>query len=1209
MMKIKTKRCIALLLCLTVLVGLIPFAGMLVSNAATDSAVTTLTFSNRNQVYYLMAPYDNVIKQQASTQTYGISFDYYLHYTDDVPDNTPAMLVFCNDNYEVDKTGGVNSWGFIPATKTNDNTGVTVNTGGDLDGDFAFNTTYSSHVGFKKNTAGHVTFNFTLPEGAHMRPMLYAYGACTMYIWNYRFRVHETLWTDLRVPSGDTADLYYQTSNIITASEGTTLSDYNWNDYNQWVDDQAVIEVTFNSADDRFVIMEAHYNVFTGGDRSTWLTESWKDTTNGMLFKITFDYYLESSSSEEVILTETATSYSLAYIGGNQTWANGDWKLYPNQEKSFCQYLRAKPNANDTDSVVAVRPTIRAGVAGAKLYIWNYTISWMADPDTVNVTYTSLELEDDAEYCYRNSDVKFDTTATVKKGLSRSNYKWAANYTDHDVIEAKLKTTTDSTKALDAAHPYGWWMMSADLTKFGYSQSAYNTMVAIANDKLHSEMTLTFDYYVSAPDGTDVIVCREDADGDDTTNDEIISPGGYQDYVRGNKKLFLGEKRNFTMVLQTYRHYECRPYIRSSGPAKVYVWNVRIMCAGRVYDTWSEGGNDGAQNNWVANKSTAADFGTTQVRNVTTLNEFVVYDKLIDELDQPTNTDDTKVFVGWYDDEGDPYYRKDMISEWHVLDEQWYNFYTGGTQIRTNAGTHGLRFRFYVDEKFETNEYITDFVKKVILLPELARNNAELLPNTTYSYNGKTVKSSVGNCPKYYDENRNLYTAVVLNNADKTNLDNVYAARGMLTFTSVNCIPYTVYTHDTNAYTTNADGVGTDANDQATGSMARSYNIVKELVKKGETTSGNTLENPTTTTTTVTTTRATVVSTTLSAAAQSAVDPASTVVGSKDDYNTYVYKTANGISVREAHIQSNRGDGEVTLVQIADTHLSEALNAVDTASPFASLIQKSYAHSQPTWQKTDGTIDARANLTKCMTYASYFDQTVHTGDLLSYLSDANIQMAKKLVWEVDPNAILVTGNHDTARDYQATDYTTTLDARALYLEQGLGFAEGYSDYYSKVVKNKVMVIAFNNNIKPSNATVIKMRRDIDKAREMGYVVLVFCHEPFLTENPDDSNVLELEKEPSTASDRLMNFYKPTNYPTDYFGGTNSTGNEKVVWDLIKENGDVVRGIFGGHWHVTNFSSLPAKTASGADTSIPQYLLRSTPSGGTAGGHVTRIRVF
>lgn len=47
---------------------------------------------------------------------------------------------------------------------------------------------------------------------------------------------------------------------------------------------------------------------------------------------------------------------------------------------------------------------------------------------------------------------------------------------------------------------------------------------------------------------------------------------------------------------------------------------------------------------------------------------------------------------------------------------------------------------------------------------------------------------------------------------------------------------------------------------------------------------------------------------------------------------------------------------------------------------------------------------------------------------------------------------------------------------------------------------------------------------------------------------------------------------------------------KAICDIIAANGDIIKGVFNGHQHADYYSEILAKTASGADTIIPQYTL-------------------
>ncbi len=77
-------------------------------------------------------------------------------------------------------------------------------------------------------------------------------------------------------------------------------------------------------------------------------------------------------------------------------------------------------------------------------------------------------------------------------------------------------------------------------------------------------------------------------------------------------------------------------------------------------------------------------------------------------------------------------------------------------------------------------------------------------------------------CPLYFSSQNNMYTLVIVGSADKYSI-RFYAARGMLTFTSLNGHEnWVAYTNDTNEYTQSVTA----------GTMAKSYNGVVARIKQ-----------------------------------------------------------------------------------------------------------------------------------------------------------------------------------------------------------------------------------------------------------------------------------------------------------------------------------------------------------------------------------------
>jgi hypothetical protein len=130
----------------------------------------------------------------------------------------------------------------------------------------------------------------------------------------------------------------------------------------------------------------------------------------------------------------------------------------------------------------------------------------------------------------------------------------------------------------------------------------------------------------------------------------------------------------------------------------------------------------------------------------------------------------------------------------------------------------------------------------------------------------------------------------------------------------------------------------------------------------------------------------------------------------------------------------------------------------------------------------------------------------------------------------------------------------------------------------------------------------KLSADLKTARENGYTVLVFFHEPLTTniEEYKETKVLD------DTDDPIKSVY---DYYTGWHIGAahkNDTPETMKVYDLITSSADVIKGIFAGHRHYNYYTEIKATDADGNDTVIPQYVMRSC--GYNEYGCVTRIFV-
>ena len=303
----------------------------------------------------------------------------------------------------------------------------------------------------------------------------------------------------------------------------------------------------------------------------------------------------------------------------------------------------------------------------------------------------------------------------------------------------------------------------------------------------------------------------------------------------------------------------------------------------------------------------------------------------------------------------------------------------------------------------------------------------------------------------------------------------------------------------------------------------------------------------------------------------------------------WVKSMVNGVSVRQVSIDI-AGDGEaIEIVQLSDVHFN-AINDKDRAENHE-LVMNSY-NDKTLWLKDAASL---GNLQRCLDYAKNADQIVVTGDTISYLSHGNLELVKKYIFDPYPNALVCVGNHDAIRCWDGkADESATLAERLKLLQDYWG----HDIYYtSKVIDERVMVIQLENAARGGigafwESQLEPFMRDLGIAREKGYSVLLFYHIPLATGNVKNYSTRSLSSGGAT-----VNFY------TGSFINAHSAGVDGEMYNLIVNNGDIIKGAFCGHQHADYYTEFKAKTADGAEVYIPQYVLTALPYDQ---GHVIKI---
>ena len=296
---------------------------------------------------------------------------------------------------------------------------------------------------------------------------------------------------------------------------------------------------------------------------------------------------------------------------------------------------------------------------------------------------------------------------------------------------------------------------------------------------------------------------------------------------------------------------------------------------------------------------------------------------------------------------------------------------------------------------------------------------------------------------------------------------------------------------------------------------------------------------------------------------------------------------SNNVVVRTLTITTGWGGESVLIGQATDLHINYC-NSNDLKDP---VLYSTYQNRN--WLKNGASLP---NVTRCMETLKKSDLVVITGDLYDYYSEGIVQKANEYVFSKYDNVVASIGNHEVVQQMQGT----VPESKTLEERRSLVQASWCNDiqYASYVIKNKVMAVLLDNSDGLFHEEqYARFKADLEKARNNGYIVLVFYHIAMNTGNPACAMVNEL-----TGNGEVGYFNEVPIFPG--YSGSTSEGDRKVA-DLIRQNGDIIKGCFCGHNHGDYYSEIIATTPSGQNTIIPQYLL---DGGAYDHGHVLKIIV-
>ena len=300
----------------------------------------------------------------------------------------------------------------------------------------------------------------------------------------------------------------------------------------------------------------------------------------------------------------------------------------------------------------------------------------------------------------------------------------------------------------------------------------------------------------------------------------------------------------------------------------------------------------------------------------------------------------------------------------------------------------------------------------------------------------------------------------------------------------------------------------------------------------------------------------------------------------------YYRDMGNNIIERRLVINTGWGGESIDIVQMTDMHINYC-NENDLKDP---VLKSTYQNR--TWLKNGASLP---NIERCMESAKDSDIIVLTGDVYDYYAEGVVQKADDYIFNKYKNVVGAIGNHEVVRRVQGTVPETKSEKEL----RDLVTRSWCNDitYESMIIKNKVMAILLDNSSgKFLQEQVALFKQDLKKARNEGYVVLLFYHVPVNTGNPADAKAKALY----VNDDYPANFYDCAEHP-----GPGSSGADKTMYDLICNNADVIKGAFCGHYHSDYYTEISAKLPNGTKTIIPQYILTGAAYDS---GHMLRITV-
>jgi hypothetical protein len=271
-----------------------------------------------------------------------------------------------------------------------------------------------------------------------------------------------------------------------------------------------------------------------------------------------------------------------------------------------------------------------------------------------------------------------------------------------------------------------------------------------------------------------------------------------------------------------------------------------------------------------------------------------------------------------------------------------------------------------------------------------------------------------------------------------------------------------------------------------------------------------------------------------------------TMTGEMTDTTAQLYRLGDaetGLTVWETTLDLGLGEDALEIVQFNDTHLNTS-------------VPKTFA-----------------NWNACINYAQdNADYFVLNGDIVEMFNTNLLGFVRDQLSIYD-NCMTVLGSHEwypktgSAEDYAAIQPYWKNDVH----------------YSSAVLNERVMLIQMDNSQAKFTAAQHEwLTQELAKAKQNGYAVLLFVHEPIGNNLTPGEGAIE--KPFYCMDDTIYSAVGGVMWSNRAMSIHKGDASTVAVCQLIADNADIIKGVFAGHLH-SDFHT----TIYGTNGTIPQYV--------------------